>query len=65
MSVGFYLSISEMSVDSEVHLGKIGLLLKSSEASFCSASEDFQSYNDSAEPITTKEEATQYAEPEV
>ena len=26
--------------------------------SFCSASEDFQSYDDSAEPIATEEEAT-------
>ena len=33
-----------------------------SEASFCSASEDFQSYDDIAEPIATEEEATQYAE---
>ncbi|XP_068690066.1 uncharacterized protein [Montipora foliosa] len=34
---------------------------ESSEASFCSAS-DFQSYDDSAEPIATEEEATQYTE---
>ena len=30
-----------------------------SEASFNSASEDFLSYDDSAEPIATEEEATQ------
>ena len=35
---------------------------ESSEASFCSASEDFQSYDDGAETIAAEEEATQYAE---
>ena len=36
---------------------------ESSESSFCSAREDFYSYDDSAEPIGTEEEATQlYAE---
>ena len=46
-----------MSVDSEVQFGErlsessSEGCFESSEASFCSASEDFQSYDDSAEPI--------------
>ena len=46
-----------MSVDSEVQFGESLSesssedSSESSEASFCSASEDFQSYDDSAEPI--------------
>ena len=57
-----------MSVNSEVHFGEIWSesssegCSKSPKASFCSASEDFQSYEDSAWPIATEEEATQYAE---
>ena len=57
-----------MSVDSEVQFeeslseSSSEGCCESSEASFCSASEDFQSYDDSVEPIATKEEATQYAE---
>ena len=57
-----------MSVDSEVQFGESLSesssegCSESSEASFCSASEDFKSYDDSAEPIATEEEATQYAE---
>ena len=62
--------ISEISVYSEVYFGLTQLLSESSsescsessEASFCSGSEDFQSYDDSAEPIATEEEATQYSE---
>ena len=56
-----------MSVDWEVQFGESLSesssegCSESSEASFCSAS-DFQSYDDSAEPIATEEEATQYAE---
>ena len=55
-----------MSVTSEVQFGESlsessSESSESSEASFCSAS-DFQSYDDSAEPIATEEEATQYAE---
>ena len=54
-----------MSVDSEAQFG--GNLSEgssegcseSSEASFNSASEDFESYDASAEPIATEEEATQ------
>ena len=56
-----------MSLDSEVQFGESLSesssegCSESSEASFCSAS-DFQSYDDSVEPIATEEEATQYAE---
>ena len=62
-------SICEMSFDSEAQFGdnlsesSSEGCCESSEASFCSASEDFQSYDYSAEPIATEEEATQlYAE---
>ena len=54
-----------MSVDWEVQFGESlsesssESCSESSEASFCSAS-DLQSYDDSAEPIATEEEATQY-----
>ena len=54
-----------MSVDSEAQFGE-NLSESSSEgcsespeASFNSASEHFESYDDSAEPIATEEEATQ------
>ena len=63
----FGYSICEMSVDWEVQFGESlsesssESCSESSEASFCSAS-DLQSYDDSAEPIATEEEATQYAE---
>ena len=56
-----------MSVDSEVQFGKSLSesssedCSESSEASFCSASEDFQSYDDSVGPLATEEVATQYA----
>ena len=57
-----------MSVDSEVQFGESLSesssegCSESSEASFCSASEDFQSYDESAEPILliATEEAIQY-----
>ena len=58
-------SICEMSVDSEAQFGEnlsessSEGCCQSSEASFCSASEDFLSYDDSAEPIATEEEDTQ------
>ena len=65
-------SICEMSVDSEAQFGEnlsessgegCCESSESSESSFCSAREDFYSYDDSAEPIGTEEEATQlYAE---
>ena len=44
----------------EFILGNVCLkaVAKSSEASFCSTSDDFQSYDDSAEAIATKEETT-------
>ena len=54
-----------MSVDSEAQFGEnlsessSEGCCQSSEASFSSASEDFLSYDDSAEPIATEEEATQ------
>ena len=54
-----------MSVDSEAQFGEnlsessSEGCCQSSEASFCSASEDFLSYDDSAEPVATEEEATQ------
>ena len=58
-------SICEMSVDSEAQFGEnlsessSEGCCQSSEASFSSASEDFLSYDDSAEPVATEEEATQ------
>ena len=58
-----------MSVNSEAQFGenlsesRSEGCSESSEASFCSASEDFWSDDDSAEPIATEEEATRlYAE---